>query len=136
MLLTIFSVAALGQGERSEGSKPVFGERRTLGAVCVLPNPAEPPTRVSPGGEYNPATLTVRIDKKEPVHWPHKQAVRIEDLLLNERHLVALRSDGKQIQSVGLRFSDHKNLDVCLSFDGYGGIYVGDEQNDRWCKWR
>jgi hypothetical protein len=23
---------------------------------------------------------------------------------------------------------------VCLSFDGYGGIYVGDEQHDRWCK--
>ena|ERR1700733_3350213 len=134
MLLTIFSVAAAGQGEPSEGNNRVSSEGRELGTVCVLPNPAEPPTRVSPGGQYDPATLTVRIDKREPIHWPHKQTVRIEDLLLSERHLVALTSDGKQIQSVWFRFSDHKNLNVCLSFDGYGGIYVGDDQKNRWCK--
>ena len=112
MLLTIFSVAAAGQGEPSEGNNRVSSEGRELGTVCVVPNPAEPPTRVSPGGQYDPATLTVRIDKREPIHWPHKQTVRIEDLLLNERHLVALTSDGKQIQSVWFRFSDHKNLNV------------------------
>ena len=27
------------------------------GSICVLPNSPEPPTRISPGGEYNPDTL-------------------------------------------------------------------------------
>ena len=37
------------------------------GSICVLPNSPEPPTRIAPGGEYNPDTLTVRLDKRQPV---------------------------------------------------------------------
>jgi hypothetical protein len=127
-------VVASAQEKPSEGSKSSPGDGRELGTVCVLPNPPEPPTRISPGGEYKPATLTARIDKREQIRWPHKEPVRIENLLLNERHLVVLKSDGKQIQSVWFRFSDYKDVKLSLSFDGYGGVRLGDKHNAFWCK--
>ncbi len=85
----------------------------------MLPNSPEPPTRISPGGEYNPATLTVRIDKREPIPWPHKPPVRINELSLSDRHLIVLTSDGKRIQSFWFRFADYKDAELCMYFDGY-----------------
>jgi hypothetical protein len=98
ILLAVLSVATAAQEVPSDSNVPPGNqpERRT---VCVLPNSSEPPTRISPGGEYNPATLSVRIEKHQPILWPHKKPVRIEHLILNERHLVVLTSDGKRIQS-------------------------------------
>jgi hypothetical protein len=103
------------------------------GTVCVLPNSSERPTRISPGGDFNPATLTVRIDKRPPVPWPHKQAIRIENLPVNERHLVVLASDGKRIQSFWFRFSRFEDSRLCLSFDGYQGVDLEDK-SALWCK--
>ncbi len=77
------------------------------GSVCVLPNSPERPTRISPGGEYNPDTLTVRIDKREPIRWPHKKPAIIENLDMQDSHLVVLTSDGKRIQSFRFNFSDY-----------------------------
>lgn len=82
---------------------------------------------------YNPATLALRIDKGKPILWPHKQSVRIEDLTLNDRHLIVLTSDGKRIQSFWFRFSI-KEAHLCLSFDGYQGVQLGDPQTALWCK--
>lgn len=111
-----FSIAHL-QGE------PIAGAA-DHGTICVVPNPATPPTRVSPGGFYNPATLELRLDKRQPVPWPHKEETRIERLDLAERHLVVLRSDGKPIQSFWFRFSDFSSDSLCLSFDGYQGVQL------------
>ena len=97
------------------------------GAVCVLPNAEEPPTRISPGGEYNPATLTISIDKRPPVAWPHKQSVKIEKLSLSERHLIVLKSDGKRIQSFWFRFEKNDSR-VCVAFDGYQGVQLRNSQ--------
>src|SRR5437016_274217 len=80
-------------------ASPALCGQSGRGTVCVAPNSPEPPARISPGGAYNPATLFIRIDKKEPVAWPHKESVRIGDLDVSERHLVVLTSDGKRIQS-------------------------------------
>jgi hypothetical protein len=44
------------------GAQNEPAEHKT-GSICVLPNSPEPPTRISPGGDYNPDTLTIRIDK-------------------------------------------------------------------------
>jgi hypothetical protein len=64
------------------------------GSLCVLPNSPDPPTRISPGGEYNPATLTVRVDKRQSIRWPHKEPVLVDSLALQKHHLVILTSDG------------------------------------------
>lgn len=132
ILLAMLSVAAAAQEGSSDRSKASTGNERELGTVCVLPNSPDPPTRISPGGEYNPATLTVRIDKREGIRWPHKKTVRIENLNLDERHLVVLTSDGKRIQSLWFRFSG--DLKVCLYFDGYQGVQLASEQSALWCK--
>ena len=105
-----------------------------VGSICVLPNSPEPPTRISPGGDYNPDTLTVRVDKREPIRWPHQKPVLIENLDTRDNHLVALTSDGKRIQSFRLRFSDYHDAKLCLYFDGYQGVQLGNRTDALWCK--
>jgi hypothetical protein len=69
-----------------------------------------------------------------PILWPPKKPVRIEHLSLNERHLVVLTSDGKRIQSFWFQFSDYKDVKLCLYFDGYQGVQLGDKQGALWCR--
>jgi|SRR5450432_1956305 len=134
ILLIVLTVMVAAKEAPSSKSKSSADSERGLGTICVLPNSPDPPTRISPGGEYNPATLTLTIDKREPIRWPHKEKIRFENMTLNERHLVVLRSDGKRIQSFWLRFSDWKGSELCLAFDGYQGVQLGDEQSALWCK--
>jgi hypothetical protein len=88
----------------------------------------------SPGDDYNPATLSMRIDKRPPIPWPHKESVKIGDLDVGERHLVVLTSDGKRIKSFWLRFKDYETTDLCIHFDGYQGVQVEDQKSSPWCK--
>ncbi len=92
------------------------------------------PTRISPGGEYNPKTLTVRMDKQEPIHWPHKEPVLIDSLDLQARHLVVLTSDGKRIQSFQFKFAEDDDARLCIYFDGYQGVQLGSKKNADSCK--
>lgn len=105
--------------------------RRT---VCVAPNSPERPKLTSPGDDYNPATLSIRIDKRPPIPWPHKESVKIDDFDVGERHLVVLTSDGKRIKSFWLRFKDYETTDLCIRFDGYQGVQVDDQKSSPWCK--
>jgi hypothetical protein len=100
------------------------------GSICVLPNSPEPPR----GGEYNPKTLTLRIDKQEPIHWPHEEPVLIDGLDLQSNHLVVLTSDGKRIQSFRFKFSDENDAKLCIYFDGYQGVQLGNRKNADWCR--
>ena len=106
------------------------------GSVCVLPNSPEPPTRISPGGMYNPKTLTLRIDEREQVLWPHKKPVVIEGLDLQANHLVVLTSDGKRIQSFRFKFAGDDDAKLCIYFDGYQGVQLGNKKNADWCRVR
>lgn len=107
---------------------------RNGGSVCVLPNSAERPTRISPGGDYNPDTLTIRIDKSQPIRWPHKEPVLINGWDLQEQHLVVLTSDGKRIQSFRFKFSEDDEAKLCINFDGYQGVQLGNRKNALWCE--
>jgi hypothetical protein len=104
------------------------------GSVCVLPNSPERPTRFSPGGEYNPKTLKLQIDKQEPIPWPHKEPVLIDGLDLQSKHLVVLISDGKRIQSFRFKFSEDDGAKLCIYFDGYQGVQLGNKKNADWCR--
>jgi hypothetical protein len=96
---------------------PVLVAKPEYGTVCVVWNSTKPPKVISAGGSYNPATLKLRIDKRPPVLWPHKEDLRIDDLDLTERHLVVI-SDGKPIQSFWFRFSEFNSAELCMAFDG------------------
>jgi|SRR5579884_777389 len=135
-LLIALAIAGAPEQASSYSNKPIPGKTSESGTICVLPNSEEPPARISPGGHYNPATLTISIDKQKPIYWPHKQSVKIEKLSLNDRHLVTLRSDGKRIQSFWFRFSDYKEPKLCMAFDGYQGVQFGDKHGALWCKCR
>ena len=104
------------------------------GSVCVLPNSPEPPTRISPGGEYNPKTLTLRIDKQRPIRWPHKEPVLIDGLDLQMNHLVILTSDGERIQSFRFKFANDDDTRLCIAYDGYKGVQLGNKKNADWCR--
>jgi hypothetical protein len=114
--------------------RPAVSGEPTPGTVCVAPNSAEPPERYSPGGEYNPATLSVRIDSGRFLLWPHKDSVLIGNLDLKRRHLIVLKSDGKIIQSFWFRFSEYESSDLCVSFDGYQGVQLQERKRSPWCK--
>ena len=77
------------------------------GKVCIVPVSSGPKGMASPGGEYNPATLPVRIDTGKLMPWPHRESIPVSDLKLDQRHL---------IQSLGFRFSKYGN-DLCLTDD-------------------
>ena len=134
ILLAVLLLAGTVAAQADKKQSAPSGDLQERGTICVLPNSPEPPTKISPGGEYNPTTLTVSIDKGSPIHWPHKKLVKIENLLLNERHLVVLTSDGKRIQSFHFQFSDYREVKLCLYFDGYQGVQMGDKQSTYWCK--
>lgn len=104
------------------------------GSICVLPNSPEPPTRISPGGEYNPKTLTLRIDGRSPTAWPHKQPVVLDGLDLVTNHLVVLTSDGKRIQSFRFKFAEDDDARLCINYDGYQGVQLGNKKNADWCR--
>jgi hypothetical protein len=134
LLVAALAVMAEAGGQSPSESGKSNEDQRSVGTICVLPNSSEPPSRISPGGEYNPATLTVRIDKRKPMPWPHKRRIKIEDLSLDERHLVVLTSDGKRIKSFWFRFLDFKENKLCMYFDGYQGVQLGDKQSALWCR--
>jgi len=58
----------------------------------------------------------------------------MEKLTLNERHLIVLTSDGKRLQSLWFRFSDFKDVKLCVYFDGYQGVQLADKHSALWCK--
>lgn len=105
----------------------------TSGSICVFPNPSEPPARISPGGDYNPATLMVKVDKKEALHWPHKNRLLIDGLDVSVRHRMVLYSDNKLIQSFWFRFSEYKTNHLRVSFDGYQGVQLGSMKATQSC---
>jgi hypothetical protein len=89
------------------------------GMICVIPDP--------PGAQYYASvpfdlnTLMFKIDDGKKTPWPQKAGFKIEGLSLSERHLVVVYSSGKPIQSFRFRFTDYKETEPCLLFDGYGG---------------
>jgi hypothetical protein len=113
---------------------PIVCGQSARGTVCVGPVSPERPTIGQMGGFYNPATLTVRIDKGQPIIGPHKECIKIGDLDLSKRHLVVVSSDGKPIQSLWFRFSGG-STDLCLMFDSYDFITLNDLSEKKYVPW-
>ena len=63
---------------RSSGSR----NEEQLALHQILPTHQ---TRGSPGGFYNPATLSLKIDKNPSILWPHKESIKIGDLDVSQR---------------------------------------------------
>lgn len=130
VLLFIMALLALtASGQSMSGEM-----EQKSGSVCVLPNSPERPTRISPGGDYNPATLRIRVDTREPILWPHRKPTLIDDLDAEQSHMVVLTSDGKRIQSFRFKFSEEHDDKLCIYYDGYQGVQLGNRRDALWCK--
>jgi hypothetical protein len=97
---------------------PTSAEPKT-GMLCVIPDPPGCCDRVTI--PFDLKTLMFRIDNGNKTPWPQKVGLRVEGLSLGEKHFVVVYSDGKPIQSFRFRFTDYKETELCLLFDGYGG---------------
>ena len=113
---------------------PAFPAEHGQGSVCFAPSPSTRPSRFAPGELYNPATLSVRIDKRPAVLWPHKESLKIEGLDITQRHLFVELSDGKPLQSFWFRFADFKSTELCFYLDGYSLVEVKGARDAPWCK--
>ncbi len=105
------------------------------GTICVAPVPLDVLSSKYVVGPilFNPATLSLQIDKSGQIPWPHKAAFKVNGLDLRQRHLVTLISDGKRIQSFWFRFTDFQSADLCLSFDGFPPE-LQEARHAPWCK--
>jgi hypothetical protein len=97
---------------------PTSAEPKT-GMLCVIPDPPGCCQLVSI--PFDLKTLMFKIDNGKKTPWPQKMGFKIEGLGLAEKHLVVVYSGGKPIQSFRFRFTDYKETELCLLFDGYGG---------------
>ena len=108
------------------------------GTVCVAARAATPfrGQVIPPTGEVSSAGLRVKIDKRPTVPWPQRNSLKIEELDLNERHLLAvIDSGGKSVESVWFLFSEYKSTDLCMAYDGYQGIGLKEAtRRTPWCK--
>ena len=66
LALAVLVCGALSVSSNSVAQATSTETDSKVGSICVLPNSSVPPTRISPGGEYNPDTLAVRVDNREP----------------------------------------------------------------------
>lgn len=89
------------------------------GMLCVIPDP--PAARYYASVPFDLKTLMFRIDDGKKTAWPQRTGFKIEGLNLSKRHLVVVYSWGRPIQSFKFRFTDYKEAELCLLFDGYGG---------------
>jgi hypothetical protein len=48
--------------------------------------------------------------------------------------MVVLTSDGKRIQSFKFKFSEEHDDKVCIYYDGYQGVQLGNRRDALWCK--
>src|SRR6202035_2768883 len=108
--------------------------RSPSASICVAPTSLKRPPRFSPGQAYNPQTLSVKVDKRQALPWPHKESLKIDGLSEQGLHLFIVISDGKPLQSFRFRFSEFRSRNLCFSFDGYQGIQVEEDDNHPWCK--
>jgi len=104
-----------------------------FGTLCILPIASEQKREASSVGKYNPATLKLRIDKRQELAWPHDQPVKIEPFSLSEKHAVVVTSDNKEIQSFRFDFIDYWDAKLCLAFDGSQLAHVESHKSASWC---
>jgi hypothetical protein len=106
------------------------------GSVCVASRVDDPWYKVASPDATNPGGFSVRIDKRAAVPWPRLKSLRLGDLNLQDSHLlVILDAKGKPVESVRFKFSSFKNADLCMSYDGYQGMQLGEATRQTpWCK--
>ena len=72
-------------------------------AAAPTPTPGEP-SLANPTGGLPDVAYSVRVDGQQAVLLSRSSGIWVSDLPLNDRHLVAILADGKQIESFYFHF--------------------------------
>ncbi|MFZ0143282.1 MAG: hypothetical protein WAL08_02930, partial [Candidatus Sulfotelmatobacter sp.] len=115
---------------------PVSAADPGSGTVCVAARADDPWWKVAPPEATNTRGYRVRIDNRSAVPWPRLKSLKIGDLDLQDPHLLTILDvTGKPVESVRFRFSSYKKVDLCMSYDGYQGMQLGEAtRRTPWCK--
>jgi hypothetical protein len=104
-------------------------------SVCVAPVPEKADRFSAPGFFCDPKSLTLRIDKQEPMPWPIKGSLKIDAVDASASHRVVVYCGGKPQQSFRFRFSEFKTKDLCLFLnDLYKTVQLAEAEQCPWCK--
>jgi len=106
------------------------------GSICVATIPYQPPTTAgTPDLFCRSGHLSLKLDNREPVPWPHKVSLKIDALDTSQRHKVTVLCDGKPQQSFAFRFSDFKSPQLCLLInDLYQTVQLWELRKSPWCR--
>jgi hypothetical protein len=116
-------------------SQPLIAEAES-GSLCVAPIPDKPPkTAALPELFCNSGNLSVKIDARTALSFPHRNSAMIEGLDLIQRHRVLVLCDGKPQQSFRFRFSEFNEKRLCLFIDDlYQTAQLWEIKKSPWCK--
>ncbi len=79
--------------------------------------------------------LSLKIDARKSVSWPHDESLQIEPLDLAPSHLVTVLCDGKPLQSFRFMFSEYTTRELCLFInDFYQTVQLWERAKSPWCK--
>lgn len=125
---TVFALAGLTV---SSGA-----DQQEKGSVCVASRADDPWWHVPSPEATDTRGFKVRIDKRPAVAWPAKHSLNLDDLSLEDQHLlVVIDGSGKPVESVRLRFSAYKGNHLCMTYDGYQGMQLQEAtRRTPWCK--
>jgi len=114
---------------------PMLFAQPKFGSICVAPIPPEPPhTAATPELFCKSGKLSLRIDDREAVSWPHDESLKLSDLSQAERHRVAVLCDGKPQQTFRFRFSEFRTDQQCLFInDLYQTVQLWESRQAPWC---
>ena len=113
-------------------------QQARTGTMCVASR-ADDPFRgqlIPHNGNVDSHGLRVKIDKRPAEPWPQRRSLKIDDLDLSERHLLTILDiGGKPVESIWFRFSSYNSPDLCMSYDEYEGVQLGEAtRHTPWCK--
>jgi hypothetical protein len=120
---------------------PALSSQSQYGWICVSPVPVRPPSNY-PLELCKSGNLSLRVDAREQVPWPHKESIKIDRLDLAQKHSVVASCDGKPVQSFRFHFSEYQTSGLCLVFEEasdniyevYEGLRLWDARHVPWCK--
>lgn len=103
------------------------------GSICIQPLPVHSSFMLCVSGK-----LSIRVDSRHSIPWPHQNPMKIDGLDVTWSHRVIVGCNAKSVQAAIFRFSDYQSDELCLifdsMFDGYEGMRLFDPKQASWCK--
>lgn len=114
---------------------PAPSSESGAGSVCIAPVPEKPTDTSAPGLHCDSSKLSIRIDVQQPIAWPIRGSMKIDELDVTATHRVVVFCNGNPQQSFKFRFSDYRSRELCLFInDMYKTVQLWESKDSPWCR--